>query len=314
MDLNSLLTTELWNGRTLGDLLTLEFLADIVGSVLAALVILIIGFFLAGWAKRRITNISKRHKRLDETLFNFLGSIVRYAIIGFAFLFVLNTFGVQTTSVVAVIGAAGLAIGLALQGTLSNIAAGVMIIFFRPIKNGDFVEIAGQMGTVKDISLNFTELANLGNVQIIIPNSEVWGNIITNYSIYPTRRAEWTFGVSYGSNLKQAEEVIRSTIMADERSHAEPAPFIQVNNLGDYSVDFLVRVWCDAAVFFQYQADMKRQVKEALDAAGVEIPFPTHTLYRGDEEEAPAADSPSAAKSRRGLDGTDDDTGDEVRE
>ena len=190
--LNGLLQTEIWNGRTLGDLLTLDFLAGIVGNVLAALVILFVGLFIAGWAKRRITHISERYEQLDDTLFEFLGSILRYAIIAFAFLFVLNTFGVQTTSVVAVIGAAGLAIGLALQGTLSNVAAGVMIIFFRPIKNGDFVEVNGQMGTVKNISLNFTELASLSNTQIIIPNSEVWGNTIVNYSIYPTRRAEWT--------------------------------------------------------------------------------------------------------------------------
>ncbi|QOL81699.1 mechanosensitive ion channel family protein [Pseudooceanicola spongiae] len=280
MNLDTLLNTEIWNGKSLGDLLTLDFLASLFGNVLAAVLILVVGLVLAGWAKRRITNLSKRHQRLDETLFEFLGSILSYAIIAFAFLFVLNTFGVQTTSVVAVIGAAGLAIGLALQGTLSNIAAGVMIIFFRPIKNGDFVEVNGQMGTVKNISLNFTELASLSNTQIIIPNSEVWGNTIVNYSIYPTRRAEWVFGVGYGSNLKTAEDIIRDTIMSDPRSHAEPEPFIQVNNLGDFSVDFLVRVWCDRADLFQFQADMKRKVKEALDTGGIDIPFPTRTLVQ----------------------------------
>ncbi|SLN59936.1 Small-conductance mechanosensitive channel [Pseudooceanicola marinus] len=282
--LNGLLQTEIWNGRTLGDLLTLDFLAGIVGNVLAALVILFVGLFIAGWAKRRITHISERYEQLDDTLFEFLGSILRYAIIAFAFLFVLNTFGVQTTSVVAVIGAAGLAIGLALQGTLSNVAAGVMIIFFRPIKNGDFVEVNGQMGTVKNISLNFTELASLSNTQIIIPNSEVWGNTIVNYSIYPTRRAEWTFGVGYGANLKDAEQIIRDTILSDPRAHKTPEPFIQVNNLGDFSVDFLVRVWCDSGEFFAFQADMKRKVKEALDEGGVDIPFPTRTLLQPDVE------------------------------
>ena len=282
--LNGLLQTEIWNGRTLGDLLTLDFLAGIVGNVLAALVILFVGLFIAGWAKRRITHISERYEQLDDTLFEFLGSILRYAIIAFAFLFVLNTFGVQTTSVVAVIGAAGLAIGLALQGTLSKRAAGVMIIFFRPIKNGDFVEVNGQMGTVKNISLNFTELASLSNTQIIIPNSEVWGNTIVNYSIYPTRRAEWTFGVGYGANLKDAEQIIRDTILSDPRAHKTPEPFIQVNNLGDFSVDFLVRVWCDSGEFFAFQADMKRKVKEALDEGGVDIPFPTRTLLQPDAE------------------------------
>ena len=215
-------------------------------------------------------------------MFNFLANITRYVILGFTFLIVLNTFGIQTTSIVAVIGAAGLAIGLALQGTLSNVAAGVMIILFRPFKIGDFVEVAGISGTVKDISLNFTELANVSNIQVIVPNSQVWGNIITNYSTNQTRRAEWVFGVSYGADLKAAEEAIRTTIMADPRSLTDPAPFIQVNNLGDFSVDFLVRVWVPSSEYFAYQADMKRAVKEALDAAGVDIPFPTQTLINSE--------------------------------
>lgn len=292
--MEDLLNTDIWNGRTVGDLLTLEFLLGVAGSVVSALLILIVGLLLAGWANRRITGLSRRYARLDDTLFNFLGSIVKYAIVGFTALFILNTFGVRTTSVVAVIGAAGLAIGLALQGTLSNIAAGVMIIFFRPIKHGDFVVVNGQMGTVKDITLNFTELADLSNVQIIIPNSEVWGNTITNYSVYPTRRAEWTFGVTYDSDLKKAETIILETIMADERSHTDPEPFIQVTNLGDFSVDFLVRVWCDSAVYFAYKADMTRKVKEALDAGGVDIPFPTQTL----QIEREAADSRAVSAAR----------------
>ncbi|KNG94712.1 mechanosensitive ion channel family protein [Pseudaestuariivita atlantica] len=278
--IEQLLQTEVWQGRTVGDIVSVEFLAQVLGSVLAAIVILIAGFIIAGWVSRRIMRIAHRHPQMDDTLFDFLANIARYAIIGFAFLFVLNTFGVQTTSVVAVIGAAGLAIGLALQGTLSNVAAGVMLIFFRPIRQGDFVEVNGQMGTVKAITLNFTELASVGNVQIIIPNSEVWGNTITNYSTYPTRRAEWTFGVGYGANLAEAERIIRDTILGDPRSKSDPAPFIQVNNLGDSSVDFLVRVWVDASDYFAYQADMKRAVKEALDAGGIDIPFPTRTLVQ----------------------------------
>jgi small conductance mechanosensitive channel len=273
-----LLNTPIWNGKSLADLLTLEFLVGIAGNVVSAIAILIIGFMIAGWLGHRVTNLGGRHRHLDDTLFKFLGNIIRYVVIGFAVLFVLNTFGIQTTSIVAVIGAAGLAIGLALQGTLSNVAAGVMIIFFRPIKIGDFVEVDGQMGTVKDVTLNFTELASVVNVQIIIPNAQVWGKTITNYSSYPTRRAEWEFGVSYGANLAQAERIIRDTIMADPRSHTDPEPFIQVNNLNASSVDFLVRVWCDRTEYFAYQADMKRAVKEALDAGGVDIPFPTRTI------------------------------------
>ena len=276
--MQELMTTELWNATTLADVLTLQFLATLAGSVIGALAIVLGGFIIAGWARNRVVGLTRRYRRLDATLFSFLGNILRYVILAFTALFVLNTFGIQTTSIVAVIGAAGLAIGLALQGTLSNVAAGVMIILFRPFKNGDFVEVAGEMGTVQEISLNFTELSSLGNVQVIIPNSQIWGNVITNYSAYDTRRAEWVFGVSYGADLKKAEAIIRETIMADPRSMTEPAPFVQVNNLGDFSVDFLVRVWCASGDYFQYQADMKRAVKEALDSGGIEIPFPTRTM------------------------------------
>lgn len=278
--MRDLLNTEIVGGKSIADLLTLDFLASIFGSVLAAILILIAGFLIGGWARRRIMRLGEANRHLDSTLFNFLGNIVSYIITGFAFLFVLNTFGVQTTSFVAVIGAAGLAIGLALQGTLSNVAAGVMIIFFRPIKLGDFVEVNGKSGTVKEITLNFTELASVDNVQIIIPNAQVWGNTITNYSAYDTRRAEWVFGVGYGANLAKAEQIIRDTIMADPRSHAEPEPFFQVNALNDSSVDFLVRVWCDRPEYFAYQADMKRKIKEAFDAGGIDIPFPTRTLVQ----------------------------------
>lgn len=278
--MQGLLQTEVWQGKTVADLLSVEFLMSAVGSVAAAIAILILGWIVSAWLQARVRALGRKHANLDDMLFDFLSAIVRYLVLGFAVLFVLNTFGVQTTSVVAVIGAAGLAVGLALQGTLSNIAAGVMLILFRPIKLGDFVDVGGTMGTVKSLTLNFTELADISNAQVIIPNAQVWGNVITNYSANDTRRAEWTFGVGYGVNLAEAERIIRETIMADARAKADPEPFIQVNNLGASSVDFLVRVWCDAGDLFGFQADMKRQVKEALDAGGVDIPFPTTTIVQ----------------------------------
>jgi len=274
----NLMTTEIYGGKAFADYLTLDALIALVGNTLAAVFIIIVGFIIAGFVSRRIHGIGENHVSLDNTLFGFLGNIARYVVLAFTGLFVLNTFGVETTSVIAVIGAAGLAVGLALQGTLSNLAAGIMIVLFRPLKLGDFVEINDTVGTVKDITLNYTELANLTNVKVIVPNSEVWGNTIKNYSEYPKRRAQWTFGVGYGVNLSDAENVIRDAIMADARSHSDPEPFIQVNNLNSSSVDFLVRVWCDSDVYFQYQADMKRKVKEALDKADIDIPFPTRTL------------------------------------
>lgn len=297
--MQDLLQTEIWNGKSLSDLLTLEFLASVAGNIMSALAIIILAFIISGWVNRRINNLSQRHSRLDETLFGFLANIARYTILAFAGLFVLNTFGIQTTSIVAMIGAAGLAVGLALQGTLSNVAAGVMIILFRPIKTGDFVEVNGQMGTVKNVSLNYTELADVGNVQVIIPNSEVWGNTIKNYSVNDKRRAEWTFGVGYGVNLADAERVIRETLMADERSLTDPEPFIQVNNLGGSSVDFLARVWVDSSDYFAYQADMKRAVKEALDASDIDIPFPTRTIVH--ENSAVEVSDQSGERSKKAV-------------
>lgn len=286
----NLMNAEIYNGKSLDDYLTFDALVGVVLSVFGAVVIILLGVMISGLIGRRIRRLGANHASLDNTLFSFLGNIARYVILAFTGLFVLNTFGVQTTSIIAVIGAAGLAIGLALQGTLSNLAAGVMIILFRPFKLGDFVSVDGVMGTVKNINLNYTELADLGNVQVVVPNSEVWGNKIENYSVYPTRRAEWNFGVGYGADLARAEQVIKDTILSDPRSKPDPAPFVQVNNLGASSVDFLVRVWCDSGEYFQYQADMKRKVKEALDRAGVDIPFPTRTLvhdYSNQPEDAP---------------------------
>ncbi|UWQ21631.1 mechanosensitive ion channel family protein [Jannaschia sp. W003] len=276
--MNELLSREIYAGRALGDFLSLEFLASILGDILAAAVILILAFAVSGWVSRRIQGLSARHAKLDDTLFDFLGNIARYAILILAGVVVLNTFGIQTTSIVAVIGAAGLAIGLALQGTLSNVAAGVMLIFFRPIKLGDFVEISGQMGTVKSINLNFCELASVGNVQIIIPNSQVWGNTIVNYTAYDMRQAEWHFGVSYDADLHLAAQVIRDTITSDPRFVPLPEPTVLVDSLADSSVNFLVRAWVKRTDFFGFSKDMNRDVKIALESAGISIPFPHRTV------------------------------------
>ncbi len=272
--------TVIINGITVGDILSPQWLAAVAGNLFLAIFILIAAFIFSSWARHRLIRLGEEYDKVDDTLFAFLGSVTRYVILAFAGVFILNRFGVQTASLIAIIGAAGLAIGLALQGTLSNIAAGVMLIMFRPFKKGDFIQAAGQMGTVKEVSIFTTEIASVGNVQVIVPNASIWGTAITNYSSYEHRRAEWTFGVGYGADLAKAETIIRDTIMADPRSLSEPEPFIQVNNLNASSVDFLVRVWVASSDYFAYQADMKRAVKEALDKAGVEIPFPTRTIIQ----------------------------------
>ncbi|WP_423821458.1 mechanosensitive ion channel family protein [Salinisphaera sp. SPP-AMP-43] len=285
--------------QSLSDYVTLSAILGLIGNVALALVIFLIGLTVARWASRRLRRIAEGRSDLDNTLFKFLGSIARYVILGFTFLFVLNTFGIQTTSIIAALGAAGLAVGLALQGTLSNMASGVMIILFRPFAEGDFVQVAnGEMGTVQEISINYTELATIGNVQIIVPNSDVWGNTIHNYSVYPNRQAEWMFGVSYKASLEQAERVIRDTIMHDGRTQTANEPLVKVNNLGDSSVDFLVRAWVSAEDYFVYQADMKRAVKEALDEAGIGIPYPHRTIEMAPDQPAARRDITSADSTR----------------
>ncbi|MGB0497331.1 MAG: mechanosensitive ion channel family protein [Rubricella sp.] len=253
---------------------------DAAFDVLVAAAIIVGAFWISGMAKRAIQRTGERYEQLDDTLFGFAGSLARWAILAVAAIFVLERFGVETTSLVALIGAAGLAIGLALQGTLSNLAAGVMLLVFRPFRVGDFVEAGGHAGTVKSIDLFTTEYATPDNVKIIVPNGDIWAGAITNYSANATRRVDFTFGVSYASDLKKAETILRELIDADDRIHQNPEPFVKVTNLGDSSVDFTVRVWCDAGDYWGIKFDMTRAAKDAFDAGGIDIPFPTQTVIR----------------------------------
>lgn len=250
---------------------------DLFINALYALAIAAGAFWLSGEAKARIGDLPKLNKEIDPTLATFGGSILRYLILTLAVIFILGRFGIETTSLAALIGAAGLAVGLALQGTLANLAAGVMLIMFRPIKIGDYVTVGGESGTVRQMTIYFTELATVDNVQIIIPNSNVWSNTITNYSAHATRRLDLVFGVSYDSDLKLVEDTLAKIIKADARFHVDPAPFVKVTNLGDSSVDFTIRVWCAAADYWDLKFHMLRTVKEAFDAKGIEIPYPTQT-------------------------------------
>lgn len=255
----------------------MEWFTDILVNVFIAAAIMVAAFWLSSFASSQLRALGKQYSELDESLFGFLASIARYIILIFAGIFVLARFGVQTTSLVALVGAAGLAIGLALQGTLSNLAAGLMLLGFRPFKIGDYISAAGQSGTVKMIGLFTVELVTPDNIQIIVPNKDIWASSIKNFSIYDTRRAEWVLGVSYDADLKKAETILRKLVEKDERSHADPAPFIKVTNLGDSSVDFTMRVWCDRSDYWEFKCDMTRAVKEAFDKGGIDIPYPTVT-------------------------------------
>ncbi len=241
--------------------------------ILAAL-ILIVGFIVAGWARGAVRKMAATSERLDDTLGNFFASIVYYAVIAIVIIAVLGKFGVETTSMVAALGAITLAIGFALQGTLSNIAAGVMIIAFRPYALGDWVEVAGVAGTVKDVNLFTTILATGDNKKIIIPNGQAWGDVITNYSANPTRRVDFAFSIDYGDDIDKAMEVIRETLMADERVRPEPEIFMAVTAHGESSVDLTARVWVETGDYWAVYFAGLKNVKEAFDKNGISIPYP----------------------------------------
>jgi small conductance mechanosensitive channel len=243
-------------------------------NILLAAVILIIGFWIAGKAYKAVHAIGKKYEKLDDTLFRFFGSIVRYIILAFVFIAVLNRFGVETTSIVALIGAAGLAVGLALQGAMSNLAAGVMLLIFRPYKVDEFINAAGQFGKVTEIDLFTTVLQTFDNQQIIIPNSEIWGQQITNHSFHAIRGVDMTFGIAYDENIDAARKVIDDVLSAHPHVLKDPAPFVEVSELNNSSVDFVVRPFCKGEHYFDIRYSVPEQVKKALDAAGIEIPFP----------------------------------------
>jgi len=244
-------------------------------NVVTAAAIMVGAFWVSGFAKRQINKMGLKYEELDDTLFLFLASLAKYAILAIAIVFVLSRFGIQTTSLVALLGAAGLAIGLALQGTLSNLAAGVMLLGFRPFKIGDYVEVGGHSGTVKAITLFTTEIATSDNIQITIPNGDIWASSIRNYSYYDRRRCDIVIGVSYDTNLKKAEAALRKVINADKRALQDPEPFVKVTNLGDSAVDFTLRVWAMSSDYAALKSALLWGIKEELEAQGIDIPYPT---------------------------------------
>ena len=231
-------------------------------KVFGALVVLVIGLRIAGWLSSMVRKQTSKRAGVDETLGAFFGSLVRWFVTAAVIIASLQVFGVQATSFVAVLGALTLAIGLSLQGALGNIASGVMIMLFRPYKNGDFVEIADQVGTVKEINLFQTILATLDNVKIIIPNTEAIDGVIKNYSGYDTRRCDIVFGIDYDDDMDKALGIIQTLVDADERVFRDPEPFVKVTNLGDSSVDITCRLWCNATELWNLKFDLTKKVKQ----------------------------------------------------
>lgn len=248
--------------------------APMIISALKAIVVIIVGWFVASFISQLIKNKIVSNPRIDDTLGSFAASAARWVILLIVLIAVLQLFGIQATSLVAVLGAASLAIGLALQGTLSDLAAGVMLIVFRPYKIGQYVDVGGTAGTVKDISLFVTEMSTPDNVQILLPNSQAWGSVITNYSTHPTRRVDLTFGIDYDDDIDKAMGIIADLAAKDERIHSDPEPWVRVVNLGDSSVDLGVRVWVNAADYWEVKFAMTKKVKEGFDAGNISIPYP----------------------------------------
>lgn len=248
--------------------------APLAINAVKALLVLIIGWFAASFVSTLVRQRIVAHKRIDDTIGGFAASIIRWLILLITVISVLQMFGIEATSLVAVLGAGTLAIGLALQGTLSDIAAGVMLVIFRPYKIGQYVSIGGTDGTVKDLNIFVTELVTADNVQIIMPNGKAWGAIITNYSAHKTRRLDLTFGIDYDDDADKAMQIILDVANADARVHKEPEPWVRLVNLGDSSVDLGVRLWCDAANYWELKFHMLKTVKEAFDAGGISIPYP----------------------------------------
>ncbi len=256
-----------------------EKAAAYLPSVAGALIVLFVGLWLAGRIKKLVASALARSGRIDATLSGFLSSLAYYALIGLVVITTLGVFGVPTTSFAAVIGAAGLAIGLALQGTLGHVASGVMMLGFRPFDVGDFVDAAGVSGTVKNIGLFTTEIATVDNKKVIVPNGKIFDDVITNYAGYPTRRVDLVFGVSYSDDLDKAMSLIASVVEKESRAKTDPEPVIAVDNLGASSVDIVCRVWVERADYFPVKWALVKAVKERFDAEGVSIPFPCRTVY-----------------------------------
>ncbi|TDH34301.1 mechanosensitive ion channel [Pseudohoeflea suaedae] len=246
-------------------------------SVVGAIIILVIGFWIAKKAKTGVFHLVNR--KGETTLAHFLAGVARYAVLTIVMVMVLQQFGVQTASIIAALGAAGLAIGLALQGTLQNIAAGVMLLFLRPFKIGDFIDTGSATGTVQEIGLFATELKTLDGLYLLAPNSSVWGSEITNFSYHPQRRFDLTVGIGYDDDIDLAMNTLEEIVRGDSRVLDDPAPFLFVSNLGDSAVEVVARVWIPTSDWWPASRELTKKAKQTFDEKGLSIPFPQRDLH-----------------------------------
>ena len=246
--------------------------------VIAAIVIFVLGRWVALGVAKLIKRIMIKSK-VDETLVSFVRHLSYITLLAFVVIAALNQLGIQTASFIAVMGAAGLAIGLALQGSLGNFAAGVLMIIFKPFKVGDFIEGGGVAGIVEHIEIFTTQLKTPDNKTIIVPNAKMTGDNITNFNVKGTRRVDFLFGIGYGDDIDKARRIIKEIIDQDERVMKEPEPVIVVSELADSSVNLTVRAWTSAADYWSFYFDTIENVKKQFDEQGVSIPFPQRDVH-----------------------------------
>lgn len=256
----------------------LELAITYGGKLLLALLTLIVGLWLIGKLTKSLNKLFKA-RDFDQTLQSFLSSLLGITLKALLLVSVISMVGVQMTSFIAILGAAGLAVGMALSGTMQNFAGGVMLLIFKPIKVGDYIEAQGHAGTVKEIQIFNTILNTPDKKTIIIPNGGLSTGSMINYSTEPVRRLDWTFGISYNDSIDKAREIIMEILNAEERIHQDPAPFVGLVNLGDNSVDLVTRVWVDAANYWPLFFEINEKVKKAFDAKGISIPFPQRDVH-----------------------------------
>jgi small conductance mechanosensitive channel len=246
-------------------------------NVVIAIAIVVIGRIAIKWAVKLLGKMMARSE-LDEILINFVSSIAKAVLLLLIFIAALNQLGVDTTSLIALIGAAGLAVGLALQNSLQNFAAGVMMVVFRPFKLGDFIEAGGVVGVVEQISIFSTIMKTGDNREIIVPNGQIYAAAITNYSARETRRIDLVFGIGYDDDMLAAKKIMESILDGHDLVLEEPTPAVAVAELADSSVNFNVRPWVNSADYWGVRSDLIEQVKLAFDANNISIPYPHVTI------------------------------------
>ena len=274
-----------------------DMAGDFAVNLSIALIILVATVLASRWisgiTRRTLSRV--RGFRHDRTVVSFVVQVVRVIVYIVGFIAVLQRLGVQTTSIIAVLGAASLAVGLALQGTLSNVAAGVLLLILRPYRVGDVIEVGGAQGTVQRLDLFVTQMSNANNHKIVVPNSRVLGDVIINLTGQKTRRIEIPFKIGYSANLKQATAVIAGVAEAHEKVLPDPEPWAGVTDLMDSAVVVTLQAWMEVEDWWQVKADLTQGVKEALDAAAIEMPFP-HQVAVAYEPPAPGPDPVATSK------------------